>query len=123
MRQELLSINLAVEVLSELSTSYDAHLQEHDRAAQFGGYVPLDDELPVEVPLRLLRLAQSSISKEPVSAITFKDEVVDFISRKSRFEIDECLVTVCGSNAPTVARNIAQAYLVQPPPPVERDAP
>lgn len=120
MRQELLSIHLAVEVLSELSTSYDAHLQEHDRAAQFGGYVPLDDDLPVEVPLRLLRLAQSSISKEPVSAISFKDKG-DFISRKSRFEIDECLVTVCGSNASTVARNIAQAYLGQTPPPVERE--
>lgn len=47
-------------IITELSKVYAAHLEEHDRAARVGGYVPLDDDYPIEVPLRLCRVAFES---------------------------------------------------------------
>ena len=44
-------------ILSELASYYVAHWEEHDTAMKVGGYVPMDDDYPVEVPLRLLRLS------------------------------------------------------------------
>jgi len=47
----------AREIIGELAGYYVAHCDEHDTAMKVGGYVPMDDDYPVEVPLRLLRLA------------------------------------------------------------------
>jgi hypothetical protein len=47
----------AREIIAELAGAYVAHCDEHATAAKVGGYVPLDDDYPVEVPLKLLRLA------------------------------------------------------------------
>lgn len=47
----------ARDIVSELAGLYVAHWEEHEMALKVGGYVPMDDDYPVEVPLRLLRLS------------------------------------------------------------------
>lgn len=124
MRQELLSIYLCVTALSELKEAYDAHLQEHDTAAQFGGYVPLDDDYPVEVPLRLLRIASSAISRAPAVPAELKfDDHISFEGSYSRFDIDGCRINVHGGTAVAVSRNLAAAYLAAAPAPSQTEAP
>lgn len=55
--------NNVTAILKDLSGTYVSHLEEHDRAMQFGGYVPLDDDYPIEVPLRLCRLAYETTAR------------------------------------------------------------
>lgn len=47
----------ARDIIAELAGLYVAHCEEHDTAAKVGGWVPMDDDYPVEVPLKLLRLS------------------------------------------------------------------
>jgi hypothetical protein len=47
----------ARDIIAELAGLYVAHWEEHDTAMKVGGYVPMDDDYPVTVPLRLLRLS------------------------------------------------------------------
>ncbi len=53
----LSSIGGANPVIAELAEMYLDHCDEAHRALQFGGYVPLEDDFLVEIPLRLLRIA------------------------------------------------------------------
>ncbi len=53
----------AVKVLEPFAEVYDYHLQEHDIAARVGGYVPLEDEFPIDgIGLKYFRLAKAFIT-------------------------------------------------------------
>lgn len=54
-------------LIAELAQMYDDHLKEHDRAMQFGAYVPVEDNYPVEIPLRILRLASECVASLPLA--------------------------------------------------------
>ena len=49
-------------LVMRLAAIYEAHLNEHNIAIYVGGYVPLDDDFPVNVQLGLLRQAYELMS-------------------------------------------------------------
>lgn len=40
----------------------DAHCDEHEKAMEVGGYVPLDDDYPIEVPFGTVRRAAALLA-------------------------------------------------------------
>ncbi len=101
------------DLLKELAQVYCDHLDEHDRAMQFGGYVPIEDHYPVEVPLGMARRAFDLLEPQEVSAVLAsqedasddgEEEVGDFgnldISRpKTQEELMLLAISVLGTEA------------------------
>lgn len=55
----------AREALKPFADAYDAHLEEHHVAMSVGGYVPLDDDFPIDgVPLKHFERARRVLNPE-----------------------------------------------------------